>query len=235
MKYVHRHLVWLTVAFSGAVGCVGTEAGNPPFQPEDVGAPVGFDVSQGTGETDPRGLGRLEVAFPAQAVDPAVTRVIVTPLDSDLPAQELEEADGVLRTFFEVQGGIRFRLQTVTDRRLPPVDVEVGASQELVPILRSLPCVRFEGRSQAVGPGGPIAIRLRNDCASSVEVTAVRVRVPDSALEVLDAAPFDVGVGEVSRVEVAVSSEGLAGDNLLFIEFGRQGDTDVVPITLFAP
>ncbi len=198
------------------VGCVGTEVGNPPFDPEMPGDPVvGRSISA---HEDPRLLGAVLVRLPdgPPMVGGRSASVSVVNLESDEESVEMRQSDGAFQVAVGVRRGDVIRLHFAN--AAPPEDFVVDGLSVTPEVDPFDGCLRREFRVVRASADELIDLRYRNDCGRPLQLTPSFRR---GAGWQLANSNTTVDVGEVVTFEV-IAGEGLGEDT--FFVFVRDGE-----------
>lgn len=195
------------------VGCVGTETGNPPFQP---------DLDPELVELTDNGDGILIVEGEPGAIDPPGVEVQSTIFGTtDAPVRFPTNDDGSFR--FELPGASTIRLQAINGRLRSDVFDFAALAGALTAICQpSVPelFVRIEGE-----PGEETAIRFpaRPVCDDAIGVPTLRRG--DQGLSV-------TGMSTAEGLDVIITFDGRDGEVEDMLEL--RGSEDAVFITVVA-
>jgi hypothetical protein len=214
----------LTLPFVGLLvaGCLGTEVGNPPFEPAPEEEP-GFDPGDATVVPNP-GMVMQDpyfFVFEPGGLATTVGEVHITPLDTmgDVVVA-VPDGEGGLRAGLEVEVGQEIRVQLVADGvRGGAVDFLIVSDDELSRVTRAYgDCLEFEDRELLLGASYGASLRLRNACSDMLAFAPPRFRVDGGPFSVVEAPPDELAPGEI--VTLAVQGDADPGDTegVVFLE-----------------
>ena len=232
-----RAIILFALLAGCLAGCLGTDAGNPPFEPEDVGDPAVAVDGVTSNMVCPPGImcvpgerDRIEILIPADAIAAAAESVTLTVLDDVEPPLELTpETEGFSGVVFAGTGDVLRIVVTTAEGRLPPVDVVVLSNRSLSPHEPDFrDCLLFEAREYEVG-SQPGLVRVRNECEGNISLSLAPLRLGSEAFGVELLQP-SLGEGHETMIEVVLTGASGPMEDTLFVEVsgvvtGRQAIT----------
>lgn len=227
-------------------GCLGTETGNPPTDPEDPPEeqePPELEEDRLHGMPDV-GLGAMTVTVwgisgETGAVDPAEGTVVVTNLDNAEPPVRTDvRDDGTFSLEAAGEDGDVFRIEAIVEGvRSDPVDRRANEEdRELQPVMRPLAdCFVTDPKARLAftGDARDAQVAIDNGCDERLELETPRLRTDRSDFAVEPTEAFELAPDATANVEVRLQEELSEGDHaILFIEV-TSPQRDRRPVTLY--